>query len=182
MDEPRSCSNNSCGRLSQKLQSPETTVCTGAVRVGVGSNLEMQELTSADEAEPSSPKQGNKKPNLSWRFSASKSGPDMPNVYYLIPGRQIITKDAIKPAIGPKQQPWGVDCYAIGRLLFDMLHQGPDDRAAKIMRAEATSVVRRCSRCDCSACAMCPWALAHCQEQCCVRHGRCAGGVNFEAN
>lgn len=83
------------------------------------------------------PKKAPTNPNFSWRFGQTDSDADIPNVYYYIPARRI---DANIP-IGSKQSPWGVDCYAIGRLLYDILNHGTLD---KLMKAEAAAVVSFC--------------------------------------
>lgn len=88
---------------------------------------------------PPPPKADYKKPerpNFSWRFAATAA--NAPDVSYYIPARRIHAK---MPA-GTKQKPWGVDCYAIGRLLFEISQKAPlESNLDKTMRAEAANVV-----------------------------------------
>ena len=94
-----------------------------AVRIFVGKTQAAG--TIFDPASPRPPTQYEE----TWRFNASADVKrDVPTVSYQFPARGTTDpKSALKAQRPSKKKPWGVDCYSLGRLLYQMYEQGDED-------------------------------------------------------
>ncbi len=80
--------------------------------------------TASRPTSPTASSTTKKKDDFSWRFHESGGGGGVPTVGYYIPARKFSpAKNCPK-----KQKPMGIDCYSLGRLLFN-IHR--EDRGVK---------------------------------------------------